>query len=269
MKKTILLISLIFSFLLYSSNYVNAEMKKVLWVVTDSNGVEWCDFPFAKISSDDEIVVSVKKEGTYVECNNFWLFLDDEKIEEKYKIAYPSWTANLDWDEVCINKWFEISCETEKSASTISNNLDKTLDSTEKTISYDTEEDSKEIEWTWSLENEKELEATIETDVASTWTTTSTSKCMANWVEVDCNEMVDWLLNTWKNILYIAWAIIAVFTIFWLWMLIHAIANPISKKVLWIIILLIFGYIWAIIYYFVVKRKFSEVKIDADSELMI
>jgi len=40
-------------------------------------------------------------------------------------------------------------------------------------------------------------------------------------------------------------------------MLIHAVSKPIENKALWIIILVFTGVIGAIIYYFVVKRKFD------------
>ncbi len=50
-------------------------------------------------------------------------------------------------------------------------------------------------------------------------------------------------------------AIIAL--VFWVKMLIHAIKNPIDHKPLWIIILLAFGIIGAIVYYFAVKKNAS------------
>ncbi len=46
--------------------------------------------------------------------------------------------------------------------------------------------------------------------------------------------------------------------IFWVLMLIHAISKPIKSKAVWILILLIFGIIGAIIYYFAVKREFNK-----------
>gem|GEM_PF-6413998 len=69
MKKIILTIILFISFFIVSS-FANAatELKKVLWIVTDSSGVEWCDFPFASESSTDTIVSSIKKKDGYVQC---------------------------------------------------------------------------------------------------------------------------------------------------------------------------------------------------------
>ncbi len=46
--------------------------------------------------------------------------------------------------------------------------------------------------------------------------------------------------------------------VFWLLMLIHATKHPIESKPLWIIIILLFGILGAVIYYFAVKRKFSQ-----------
>lgn len=42
--------------------------------------------------------------------------------------------------------------------------------------------------------------------------------------------------------------------VFWLVMLIHACSNNIPNKVLWIVLLFLFGIIAAIVYYFAVKR---------------
>jgi magnesium-transporting ATPase (P-type) len=45
--------------------------------------------------------------------------------------------------------------------------------------------------------------------------------------------------------------------VFWLAMLIHAIGKKIKLKALWIIILLVFGILGAVVYYFAVKRDFD------------
>lgn len=45
-------------------------------------------------------------------------------------------------------------------------------------------------------------------------------------------------------------------TAFWVSMLVHAIKNPIEHKPLWILIMLIAGYIGSLIYYFAVKKTF-------------
>jgi hypothetical protein len=45
--------------------------------------------------------------------------------------------------------------------------------------------------------------------------------------------------------------------VFWLLMFIHAASKPIENKALWIVILIFTGAIGAIVYYFVVKKKFD------------
>jgi TM2 domain-containing membrane protein YozV len=49
-------------------------------------------------------------------------------------------------------------------------------------------------------------------------------------------------------------------TAFWIWMLVDAVRRDFEDpnlKVLWIIILILLGFIGAVVYYFVVKRKIS------------
>ncbi len=48
--------------------------------------------------------------------------------------------------------------------------------------------------------------------------------------------------------------------VFWIVMMVHAISKPIKSKAVWILILLIFGVIGAIVYYFAVKREFKDKK---------
>ena len=47
-------------------------------------------------------------------------------------------------------------------------------------------------------------------------------------------------------------------TILWIWMIIHAATKNIENKALWIILLIFFGHLAAIIYYFAVKRPFDK-----------
>jgi hypothetical protein len=49
------------------------------------------------------------------------------------------------------------------------------------------------------------------------------------------------------------------FFVFWLKMIIHAARNPIQNKALWIILMVILGFLPAVIYYFVVKKDFVAV----------
>jgi hypothetical protein len=55
--------------------------------------------------------------------------------------------------------------------------------------------------------------------------------------------------------------------VFWIMMIVHAISKPIKSKALWIIILLLFGIIGAIVYYFAVKRQFKKAVVDEDKSV--
>jgi pilus assembly protein TadC len=46
--------------------------------------------------------------------------------------------------------------------------------------------------------------------------------------------------------------------VFWILMLVHAISKPIKQKAVWILIILLFGIIGALVYYFAVKRDFDK-----------
>lgn len=46
--------------------------------------------------------------------------------------------------------------------------------------------------------------------------------------------------------------------VFWILMIIHAAKHNVENKAMWIILMVFTGFIGAIIYYFVVKRTFSE-----------
>ena len=221
---------------------------------------------------------AIKKKDGYVQCKVYWLWSTTSSTIEKYKIAYPNGKALIYGTEICIEKWLEVSCESWEEAEPIKEEVTPTEDtSLEDTSLEDDELNGSWTElWTWVLdENEEEiientwsLDNSWSLDVqTSTWTVTW--KCMSNWVEVDCGEAIGWIFAMWAKILLILWVVMFIFFIFWLWMFIHAISNKIPNKFLWIIILIFLSYLWAIIYYFVVKRKFAEAKIDADSELMI
>lgn len=47
--------------------------------------------------------------------------------------------------------------------------------------------------------------------------------------------------------------------VFWILMLVHAISKPIKQKAVWILIILLFGIIGALVYYFAIKRDFDKV----------
>lgn len=90
----------------------------------------------------------------------------------------------------------------------------------------------------------------------------STGNCTVNGQPVPCDKV----FGTVGTVLGIGFGLIVLFAaigilafIFWLIMLIHAISKPIHDKALWIIILLLFNVVGAIVYYFAVKRHFAAV----------
>lgn len=88
------------------------------------------------------------------------------------------------------------------------------------------------------------------------------AKCTVNGREVPCEDA----FKTLKTGVGVGIGLVLVFLvlgiaafIFWIVMLVHAIKNQIENKPTWIIVLLLFGIIGAIIYYFSVKRKFGKI----------
>src|SRR3990167_6666479 len=87
------------------------------------------------------------------------------------------------------------------------------------------------------------------------------AKCTVNGREVDCAE----LGNKVKG--FLGWGIggFLVFfalgiwaTVFWIMMIVHAAKYDVENKAMWIILMVFTGIVGALIYYFVVKRKFSN-----------
>lgn len=83
--------------------------------------------------------------------------------------------------------------------------------------------------------------------------------CTLNGQVVPCEQLTGFI----KHVLGFGLAgfavILAIFivtTIFWFWMLVHAIRNHVEHKAVWILIMLLTGIVGAIIYYFSVKRGF-------------
>jgi len=111
--------------------------------------------------------------------------------------------------------------------------------------------DMKECAWlTWSLN-------TVSTNREST----SKSTCIVNGKEVDCAVMADDIWIFFGNILQyglILGVIGLLSTIFYIWMLVHAISKPIPNKVVWILVIFFLSPIGMIVYYFAIKRKFIE-----------
>ena len=59
-------------------------------------------------------------------------------------------------------------------------------------------------------------------------------------------------------LLLLPWAIAIAAGIFWIIMLVHIVSKPVKNKFLWVFLLVFTGIVGALIYYFVVKRKFNK-----------
>jgi hypothetical protein len=84
--------------------------------------------------------------------------------------------------------------------------------------------------------------------------------CELNGKEIPCEELGQQLGGFLGAGIGIVIALIIVgiaSTIFWIMMLIHAATHEVENKAMWIIVLVFTGIIGALIYYFVVKRKFA------------
>lgn len=87
------------------------------------------------------------------------------------------------------------------------------------------------------------------------------TKCTVNGREVDCAELgnkvkgfLGWGIGGFLVIFALGiWA-----TVFWIMMIVHAAKHDVDNKAVWIILMVFTGIVGALIYYFVVKRKFSK-----------
>jgi hypothetical protein len=91
--------------------------------------------------------------------------------------------------------------------------------------------------------------------------TLAQSACKVNGKEIPCEDVYK-VAKPFIGLgigLFAVFAIVGIFfTIFWIWMLIHAATKNIENKALWIILLIIFQGLAAIVYYFAVKRPFDK-----------
>ncbi len=87
------------------------------------------------------------------------------------------------------------------------------------------------------------------------------AKCTLNGQEVPCGEVsgqIKSLLGLGIGFFALMAAIGIGTFIFWILMIIHAASNQIENKAMWVILMVFAGFIGALIYYFVVKRKFNN-----------
>lgn len=87
------------------------------------------------------------------------------------------------------------------------------------------------------------------------------AKCTVNGREVPCEELgkqIKGFLGWGIGIFLVIFALGILATVFWIMMIIHAAKHDVENKAMWIILMVFTGIVGALIYYFVVKRKFSK-----------
>lgn len=87
------------------------------------------------------------------------------------------------------------------------------------------------------------------------------AKCTVNGQEVDCAELGNQVKGFlgWGIGIFILFAALGIWaTVFWIMMIVHAVKHNVENKAMWIILMVFTGIVGALIYYFVVKRKFSN-----------
>lgn len=86
-------------------------------------------------------------------------------------------------------------------------------------------------------------------------------KCTLNGREVDCAELgnkIRGFLGWGIGVFLVIFALGILATVFWIMMIVHAAKHNVEDKAMWIILMVFTGIVGALIYYFVVKRKFSK-----------
>jgi multidrug resistance efflux pump len=77
------------------------------------------------------------------------------------------------------------------------------------------------------------------------------AQCTVNGESVPCTDFFARF-----GFLFVIIALVGIVAmIFWLWMLIHAIKSNDKNKVVWIVVIFLFGVIGAAVYFFVAKNK--------------
>lgn len=92
--------------------------------------------------------------------------------------------------------------------------------------------------------------------------------CIMNGIYVPCEKLTEKtgaLLGSGIIIFLIFGLIGLLATLFWIFMIVHAVKHDIESKAVWIILMVITGILGAIIYYFAVKRNFIESEIKTET----
>ena len=100
----------------------------------------------------------------------------------------------------------------------------------------------------------------------------ATSGCILNGREVDCAE-ISGKVKGFIGLGIVSFLVIAAFgiwsTVFWIMMIIHVSKHNVENKSMWIILMVFTGFIGALIYYFVIKRKFNKHSSIAQTQRLV
>ena len=98
----------------------------------------------------------------------------------------------------------------------------------------------------------------IDEGVSGIGNTTSNSKCEVNGKEVPCEQALEsmkWFFWWFAIVFLVLWLLWILLTILWVWMLIDVIKYQEKDKTMWILLIVFLWWLWAIIYYFVVRKE--------------
>jgi hypothetical protein len=87
------------------------------------------------------------------------------------------------------------------------------------------------------------------------------SECTLNGEPIPCDELWDQMsgfLNWGIGFFILIFAFGIWSLVFWIMMIIHAANNEIQDRGMWIVIMVLTGFIGAVVYYFAVKRNFNK-----------
>lgn len=96
-------------------------------------------------------------------------------------------------------------------------------------------------------------------------TVQAASECTVNGQVVDCAElggMIKGFIALGLGTIFILFALGILALIFWIMMLVHAAQQEVANKAMWIILMVFFGVVASIVYYFVVKRPFDKTRVQ-------
>jgi predicted neutral ceramidase superfamily lipid hydrolase len=89
------------------------------------------------------------------------------------------------------------------------------------------------------------------------------TQCTLNGQPISCAELgnklkgfLGWGLGFGIAFFLVIFSLVIWSIVFWIMMIVHLSKNDVKDKVMWIILIIFTGIIGALIYYFVVKRKF-------------